>query len=336
MMAGSTTVVLTTGGFIVAYLRLGHVEREVIMCLLGSDPDVSWSEIGRQVGFHRSTIQREVTRNGGRNTYSARRGHRRCRLEAAKRSRFRFDTDPDLAAEVVRLLVAGYSPYAVAVKTGAVCAETIYQAIYSGRLNLDPNEILRTRRGRRRRRHLRQPYNDGNYLGNFTPILDRPDHINRRLRVGDWEGDLITGTKNQSAIITLTERRSRYQVALKLAHGHSADATILRLHQWINSHQPPICSLTWDRGAELARWTQLENQHGIAVYFTAPKSPWQKASVENANRQLRFWFPPKTNLSIYTQTDLDSACHILNTTPRRLHNGATAHNIYHQHPRTKE
>ena len=315
--------------------RLDREAREVIMCQLATDKDMAWTQIARVVGCHRSTIEREVTQNGGRNAYSAHVGHRRA-LQRRRRSRFRFDLDPELAATVRQLLVVGYSPYAVAHITGAVCAETIYQGIYSGRLGLEARCVLRTRRPRRRHRHLRQPTNSGNYLGNFTPIAARPHHIETRDTIGHWEGDLITGTANRSAIVTLTERHSRYQVALELPNGHTADATITRIHQWLNTHNGPVRSLTWDRGAELTRWTQLRDRHGIAVYFCDPRSPWQRATSENANRQLRFWFPRRTDLSIYTQDDLNRACHILNTTPRRIHNNHTAHHLYHHQPRTRE
>jgi IS30 family transposase len=229
--------------------------------------------------------------------------------------------------------VAGYSPYAAAQQT-SVCAETIYRGIYTGRLGVDPTAVLRTRRPKRRHRHLRQPTSDGNYLGAFTPISARPEIIENRTQVGHWEGDLITGTANQSAIITLTERHTRYQVALTLPDGHSADHTITQLTHWVSTHSGIVLSLTWDRGAELTRWTRLRDHHGITVYFCDPKSPWQRATNENANRQLRFWFPRRTDLSIYTQTDLNRACHILNTTPRRIHNNQTAQHIYHHHTRT--
>ncbi len=310
---------------------LSDEARELIMCELAADRSVSWTQIARQLGYHRSTIQREVDRNGGRDAYSAQGARQRAR-RLASRSRFRFDTDPDLADEVRRLLVAGYSPYAVADQL-PVCAETIYQGIYSGRLGVDPTGVLRTRRPKRRHRHLRQPTSDGNYLGGFTPIAHRPEAVNNREVFGHWEGDLITGTANQSAIITLIERLTRYQVALTLPDGHSADHTIGRLTQWLKTN-PSIRSLTWDRGAELTRWTQLRDHHGISVYFCDPKSPWQRASNENANRQLRFWFPRRTDLSIYTHTDLNRACHILNTTPRRIHNNQTAQHLYHHHTRT--
>lgn len=227
----------------------------------------------------------------------------------------------------------GYSPYATARFVG-ISHETIYQSVYANRLGVDPEQVLRTRRNKRRHRHLRQATNNGNYLGRFTPIQQRPTQIETRGVVGHWEGDLITGSKNQSAILTLTERLSRYQVALHLPNGHSADATIQRLRQWITTHQPTIVSLTWDRGAELTRWKQLQDHHNISVFFCDPKSPWQRASNENANRQLRYWFPRRTNLRAYTQQDMDHACHILNTTPRRIHNNQTAHEIYHRHTRT--
>lgn len=335
MMTGSITSTLTTGGSIVAYQRLSLAEREMIMCQLATHPNRSWTKIGSVVGRHRSTIQREVARNGGRSSYRAHRAHTRAR-EQASRPRYRFDLDPQLAVRVRHLLIMGYSPYAVAHLTKTVCAETIYQGIYSGRLNMDPEQVLRTRRPRRRHRHLRQPTSDGNYLGAFTPITQRPDIINQRHRIGDWEGDLITGTKNQSAIITLVERHTRYLVALNLPNGHSADATITRLRAWLTTHPKPVYSITWDRGAELTRWTQLRDHHHIAVYFCDPKSPWQRGTAEHTNRQLRYWFPRRTNLSIYTQHDLNHACWILNTTPRRLHNGATPHHLYHHQPRTKE
>lgn len=111
----------------------------------------------------------------------------------ARRSRFRFDTEPDLADRVRSYLIKGYSPYAVAYLLGDVCTETIYQGIYSGR-----------------RRHPRQPTSGGNYLGDFTPKRSRPLEITRRQRFDHWEGDLITGTSNKSAILTLTERVTRF------------------------------------------------------------------------------------------------------------------------------
>lgn len=313
-----------------AYVRLNREVREEIRCLLSTDEDLSWSEMGRRVGFHRSTIQREVDRNGGRDRYRAFASEARAAGLARGRCRFKFDTDKQLANRVTESLKKGYAPAAVARRVGGVCAETIYRAVYEGRLGLKPEKVLRYRHRKRRHRHLRQPTNSGNYLGAFTPISARPDSVNGRLEVGHWEGDLIAGPANRSAITTLTERVSRLEVGLKLPNGHSADATIERLSTWIESHHGVIKSLTWDRGAEMTRWEHLTNTYGIAVYFCDPKSPQQRASNENANRQLRFWFPRHQDLSIYTQGDIDHACHILNTTPRRIHNWATAQDIYNQ------
>ncbi len=108
------------------------------------------------------------------------------------------------------------------------------------------------------------------------------------------------------------------------------------LSEWLNTHNRPVLSLTWDRGAELTKWRDLVNNHGIDIYFCDPKSPWQRGTSENQNRQLRFWLRKGTDLTNHTQNDLNHYSHILNTTPRRLHHGATAHHIYQQHPRTRE
>lgn len=304
------------------------------MSELAANRGVAFSRISIKIDCHRSTIQREVDRNGGRHHYSALKAQHRARQNAT-RGWSRFANDEALTAEVRRWLVAGYSPYAVAARTD-VCTETIYQGVYSGALGLKPQDVLRTRRPKRRHRRDKQPTSDGNYLGDFIRIRNRPDHINDRSEIGHFEGDLITGAKNQSAIATLVERVSRFQCALELPDGHSTKATIAALRNWIETHLFEIKSLTWDRGAELTNWTDLKNHHGIDVYFCNPKSPWQRASNENGNRQLRFWFPSGTDLSIWTQKDINQACHILNTTPRRIHNGATAHNIYHNQPRTRE
>lgn len=316
-----------------AYRRLCVEERETIMVRLG-DPEVTWAQIGAELGRHRSTIQREVCRNGGRDGYSAHAAEERAR-SAASRTAFRFD-DPVLADEISGWLKLGYSPYAAAQLSGAVCAETIYQGIYRGRLEVEPTQTLRTRRNQRRHRHLRRPTSDGNYLGDFRPIAARPAEIESRDTVGHWEGDLIVGTRNQSAVISLTERLSRTQVTLKLPDGHSADATAERLGAWLATTEYLVLSITWDQGAEMTRWKQLEDDFGIKVYFCDRRSPWQRGSNENANRQLRFWLPHHTNLNRYSQAHLDHACMILNTSPRRLHNGATAQQIYNHHTRTTE
>jgi IS30 family transposase len=303
------------------------------MCELAENRDVPFAQIGRKVGCHRSTVQREVDRNGGRYDYSALEAQHHAHQNAARKTR--FVRDEALAAEVRGWLVAGYSPYSVATWT-QVCAETIYQGVYSGELGVDSKEVLRTRRLKRRHRRDRQPTSDGNYLGDFLRIRERPDHINDRSEIGHWEGDLITGAKNQTAIVTLTERVSRFQCALELPNGHGTKAVIAALELWIETHPFEIKSLTWDRGAELTNWKDLKDRHGIDIYFCNPKSPWQRGSNENGNRQLRFWFPSGTDLSIWTQKDIDQACHILNTTPRRIHNRATAQHIYHNQPRSGE
>ena len=123
------------------YSRLDYESREVIRSELHLDRDVSWSAIARRVGCHRSTVQREVARNGGRRDYSSFRAQQRA--VGQRQRRCRFELDVDLAAVVRDELVAGYSPWSIA-QDLPVCAETIYQGVYSGVLGVDPEQVLRT------------------------------------------------------------------------------------------------------------------------------------------------------------------------------------------------
>lgn len=316
--------------------RLSVSEREVIMVELASVETPNWTRIGKRLGRHRSTIQREVTRNGGPRAYSAHTAEQRAQQHACRRST-KFQRDPVLAKTVRGELIAGYSPYSVSIRIGQrVRHETIYKGVYDGTLGVAPETVLRTRRTRRKHRHLRQLPNDGNYLGDFTTIHDRPAYINRRLEVGHWEGDLLCGSKNQSAMVTLVERVTRYVVALELPDGHGATATMDALTTWVGSHPYRVKSITWDRGAELTQWQRLTTNHNIAVFFCDPHSPWQNASIEHVNGLLRYWFAKRTDLSIWTQHHINHVTNILNHTHRRSLNNHTAHHRYHQQPRTKE
>jgi len=133
---------------------------------------------------------------------------------------------------------------------------------------------------------------------------------------GHWEGDLITGEKNQSAIITLVERTTRYVMLGHLPGDHSAEAVRDALVELIGALPEHLRgSLTWDQGAEMATHKQLRIATGVPVYFCDPASPWQRGSNENTNGLLRQYFPKGIDLSA---TDPRTS----NTSPR---NSTAAH-----------
>lgn len=314
-----------------AYTRLSVTEREEISRSLAEDPTMTWTKLGERIGRHRSTVQREVDRNGGRHHYRASRAGERARRLAPCRPP-RLSTDAVLAAKVRSHLVAGYSPAQTAHLLGDIATETIYQGLYRGLLGVAATEVLRTRRHRRRRRHSHQPKTASHFLGPFVSIHDRPASIDDRSEFGHYEGDLIMGARNQTALITLIERVSRTQVVLDLPDGYSAPKVCERLDSWIATKPADeLISITWDRGSEMADWRLLTLEWDLDVYFADAHSPWQRGANENGNRLLRYWLPKGTDLSVHSQTDLDHICHIINTQPRRSLDWATANQIYAAH-----
>ena len=311
-------------------------EREEIRAELSANPAVPFAVIARRLGRCRSTISREIDRNGGRDNYRAGTADVRATLCRSRPKEPKLVADLDLRSSVTSLLKAGHSPVSAAIAAtrsgiGPICAETIYIAVYAGRLDIEAIACLRSRRPRRRRRN-RGPANAGTHvLGGFTPIAERPDHIGDRSQFGHWEGDLIIGARNASAILTLNERLSRTSMMLALADGYTADAVDTALDSWaatLPAHE--LISVTWDRGSEMARWEDLWAAWGVDIYFCEPHSPWQRGANEQTNGVLRYWLPKSTDLAVHTQDDLDAICATLNNLHRRSLDGDTAAQRYAQ------
>lgn len=306
-------------------------EREEISRALSEDAMVTWTVLGHRFGKHRSTIEREVNRNGGRYNYRACKANTRA-LQLSPNRPHKLVTDQELNTKIRDHLLAGYSPAGTAHLAGGVCTETIYKGIYRCHLDVVARKVLRTRRHRRRRREARQETAHCKVLGPFRSIHERSKVADERVEFGHWEGDLIIGERNASALITLNERVSRTQTVLDLPDGYKAYQVRERLNRWIATKSSiELISLTWDHRREMTDWKTLTMSWGLDIYFADAHSPWQRGANENANRQLRFWLPKRTNLKVHTQAHLDHVNHIINTQPRRILNWQTPNQVYNHH-----
>ena len=198
--------------------------------------------------------------------------------------------------------------------------ETISQALYfqaRGGLKREVAAAIRT--GRTRRKPHRDPaQRTSRFVDAMVMISERPAEVADRAVPGHWEGDLIMGASNQSAIGTLIERTTRYCMLLHLPNGHTAeqvrDALVAQI-QTLPAHLRG--SLTWDQGCEMAGHKQCTIATNVPVYFCDPASPWQRGTNENTNGLLRQYFPKGTDLSVYGPEELvEHVAQELNGRPR--------------------
>lgn len=294
---------------------------------------VSFSTIALRVGFSVATISREVGGRAGRDRYRPVTAHERA-VQCARRPKQRkLVSNPLLCARVIEDLEALLSPKQIAHRlrvdhpddeTMRVSPETIYQSIYvqgRGELRRELAACLRSGRAQR------QPQNRLERRGkipDMVSISERPGEVADRNVPGHWEGDLIIGRNNRSAIGTLVERATRYVMLLHLPGKYGAvevrnamAAKILELPEHLRR------SITWDQGSEMSQHRQFTIDTGVDVYFCDPHSPWQRGSNENTNGLLRQYFPKSTDLSVHTAEVLQAAADSLNNRPRETLNWAT-------------
>jgi len=200
-----------------------------------------------------------------------------------------------------------------------VSAETIYQSLYvqsRGALRRELTRYLRT--GRSLRKPGRQVGQRKNRIPDMVNIAERPPEADDRRVPGHWEGDLMIGKRNATAIATLVERASGFALLLPLPDGYKPEHVAPALARKVQTLPDALRrSLTWDQGPEMRDWKQIHVDAGIDVFFCDPHAPWQRGSNENTNGLLRQYFPKGTDFSIVTEAELDAVADELNQRPRK-------------------
>ena len=201
-----------------------------------------------------------------------------------------------------------------------VCHETIYQALYApGKSGLSRRLTTRLRTGRSLRQRRRAPQaRTPRYRAPSRLIDERPQAAAARLRIGDWEGDLIVGRAGASAIGTLVDRRSRLVRLIPLPDGRDSGRVRDALHAVFSSMPPhERLTLTWDQGPEMAAHEEIGDLFAEGIYFAYPGAPWQRGTNENTNRLLRQYFPKGSDVSAHSSDFLQAVEDLLNNRPRK-------------------
>lgn len=309
-------------------------DRELIADLLRAGS--SLRTIATTLGRSPSSISREIARNSHHGLgYLPNGAHRSAAARRPRPKESKLAAPGPLREYVKSKLLQDWSPEQISNRLPKehpddphlrVSHETIYQALYlqaRGGLKREVEKALRT--GRARRKTRTNPEERTPRFGNdMINISQRPPEIEDRAVPGHWEGDLITGALNQSAIGTLVERTTRYTMLVHLPVDHTAasvrDALITTMG---TLHEHLRGSLTWDQGSEMAQHKAFSIATDMDVYFCDPGSPWQRGTNENTNGLLRQYFPKGTDLSRYGPEDLEHVAQKLNSRPRKTLNWDT-------------
>jgi IS30 family transposase len=289
-------------------------------------------QIAEQVGRAPSTISREVRRNANGDRYRPFEAQRRATARRARHHRRRIEKSHELRRLIGELLDQRWSPQQISRHLRRrfpsepamwLCHESIYQAVYQpcsalmrpSKLAPQRRSPLRTGRDHRRA-HQRFERRRPRFEQPMRTIHERPFQAEDRSQAGHWEGDLIIGKDQLSAIGTLVERTTRL---VRLLHLPLRDGDTL--HDALTSRMADLPSgllrsITWDQGTEMARHITITKSLGTPVYFCDSRSPWQRGSNENMNGVLRDYFPKGTDLSSHSPEHLLAVEHELNNRPR--------------------
>jgi len=309
-----------------SWLALTLAEREEISRGLVAGRTVR--SMAAALGRSPSTVSRELARNGGSRRYRAAAADKRAWKKALRPKPCKLATHSQLREIVATKLQRNWSPQQIAGwlkrahpgdKEAQVSHETIYRSLYvqaRGVLKKELQLYLRTHRPIRRSRHATQKGQERGHIPNAVSISQRPPEAKDRAVPGHWEGDLLCGSKN-SNIVTLVERHSRYVMLAKVPNRETQTVVNALVKQAHHLPHELYKSLTWDRGKELSDHQRFTMETDIAVYFCDPQSPWQRGSNENTNRLLRQYLPRGTDLSPYSQAQLNQIARQLNERPRK-------------------
>lgn len=301
------------------YHHLNRDDRVALAALLHSG--YSQRRAARELGISQSAISRELNRNPQENrSYHATHAEvlARERRRNSKVAYRKIENNPALETRITARLHPLVSPEVIA-HDEAVSHETIYAWISRSRPAL---KIRLPQRGKKRRRYGSKRTEKQGWTRDVRAIELRPRGAERRSSIGHFEGDTIRG--GHGALLTLTDRKSRFEVVWKITQGCDAvHAALLSRKAKLHAR-----SFTFDRGSEFSLWRLIERDMDAGVFFAHPRAPWERGTNENANGRLRRIFPKRFDFGTITQRDVNTVVRIMNHTKRKCLNWRTPCEVF--------
>jgi len=289
--------------------------------------NVKQNEIARILRISPSTVSRELQRNKDKNgRYIAKPAIKKLKNRRKRANqKFKILTSKSLLRRfVIRKLEQHWSPEQIIgyriKKCGETiaCHETIYQFVYEDRPDLI--KFLRCKKRKYRKRHGTLAREKARLQAEKKRIDVRPEIVNQRERIGDWEGDTIRGGDKKSAVLTHVDRKSGYLIANRLDRALAGKVRQITVAEFSKLPKKKCKTITYDNGSEFAEHQTTEMWLNTMIYFAFPYHSWERGTNENTNGLLRQFFPKGTDFTKITDFDLQKAVKLINNRPRkRLH-----------------
>lgn len=308
------------------YKQLTRNQRYVISTL--NERNCTQKEIADEVDVHPSTISRELNRNGDDNGYDPEQAHDQALQRRTEKGTTRIDTEEWSMIE--DFINKKWSPEQISgrmEKEGKlqVSHTWIYKYIWADKQEGgDLHENLRHDNENRKEYGSKDTHPA---INNRTSIEERPDVVDRRDRIGDWEADTIIGKGHKGVLLTLVERKSRLAI-IRVMEGKTAEEAGRKLVEVLSNHKDRVHTLTNDNGGEFAAHERTAEELDTNIYFADPYSSWQRGAVENMNGLIRQYFPKGQPLDSVSQKEVLRVQRKLNSRPRKCLNWQTPFNAF--------
>ncbi|PJZ79837.1 IS30 family transposase [Leptospira meyeri] len=311
------------------YCQLTPNERFAIYLFL--QQNYSLTEIAESLNRHKSTISREIKRNTGGRGYRYKKANQWAesrRILAKKNLKF----NPEIKALVVNYLKEDWSPEQISAyiherKGHSISHETIYKFVKYGRMFGGTLYKHLRQSNRRRRKKYRSGSNAKGTIKNRVFIKDRPKSVERRNRIGHWEGDTIVGKNHKGSIVTLVERKSLY-VKLVLCKDRTSKIVTKSINKILKNVSDKVTTITVDNGKEFSSHQDISKSLDAKVFFADPYSFWQRGINESINGLVRQYFPKGSDFSKITQKDVEKVERRLNSRPRKTLGFKTPNEVF--------
>lgn len=323
------------------YKRLNLDEREEISRMLAQSYSLNY--IAKALNRYASTISREIrSGSGNKYTYRAGKAQRRATRSAKKRKKNKriLYKETRLKQYIHDNLRKKWSPEQIAKElakdypmdmTMRIAPETIYTYLYVLPRGSLKKELLSCLRQNRKRRHQQsRGVKMERNLEEMLSIEERPKEVEDRIIPGHWEGDLIIGKYNRSALGTLVERTTRTTILVPIKNREAETVARAFAKEAKKLPQQMKLTLTYDQGREMAEHKLFTKLTGIKVYFAHPKSPWERGTNENTNGLIRQFFPKGTDFNKVSRREVKRAQDLLNGRPRAALNFQKPYEVFNQ------